>query len=494
MTSPPLETSKTVVPGSSDYFSHTGSSSSDQTAQMDQITSQKKNSFSERDIELNPVPTVDSNRTIGNNAENDKDDMLGEDADLYFPEGGLKAYTVVFGSFMGLVSTFGLLNSQGVIETYVAENQLSDVKSSTVAWIFSIYLFLTFLTSIFSGTYFDRNGVKVPVAVGGIMSFIGMFAMGNCSKVWHFVLSFSIMAGIGNGITTSPLIGVVAHYFNKRRGLMSSFASTGGSIGGIIFPIMTRKLFESVGYTWTMRIFAFIILSCYCVSFLLVQERLPHKTTQGNKWDKFLSYFTAFDIKGLKSKDFLFVCLGTSFAESAVLILATYQASFARAHGFSMSTSYLLISISHVGGIFGRWITGFLSDKIGRFNIMYFTLILAAVIAIITLVPFGDHLEALYVFTVGWGFFTGSVFSLLPVCCAQISKTEDFGRRYGTMYFITAFGVLVCIPISGAIIGDGSVDDYRNMVIHAAVTIFASGVFYFIARLTRVGWNFTAKF
>nr|QFR37072.1 MFS transporter [Cyberlindnera americana] len=490
--SSPLDTSKTVcVDNMTGYFDQVGTS-------MDRIQSiaqSKKEDANERDIELNPLESVDSNNTIGNNAENAKDNMFGEDADMYFPEGGLKAYSVVFGSFMGLISGFGLLNTTGVFETYISEHQLKDVENSTVAWIFSIFLFITFLTSIFSGTYFDRHGVRGPVIVGALMTFAGLFAMGNCTKVWHFILSFSILAGLGNGITTSPLIGVVAHYFNRKRGFMSSLASTGGSIGGIVFPIMNRKLFESVGYTWTMRIFSFIVLGCYIVSVSLVKERLPHKESPGkNMGQKFMSYLTAFDIKGLKSKDFFFVCLGTAFAESAVLIMATYQASFARAHGFSISTAYLLISISHVGGMIGRWITGYLSDRIGRFNIMYITLSMAAVVAFVTLVPFGGHLPALYVFTVGWGFFTGSVFSLLPVCCAQISKTEDFGRRYGTMYFITAFGVLVCIPISGAIIGEGSLTGYRNMVIHAGVTIFASGCFYFTARTMRVGLKFFTKF
>lgn len=456
------------------------------------VAAQKKEESSEREERiLSPVST---NSTIGNDASDARDPMLSMDRDLEFPEGGLRAYLVVLGSFFGLISGFGILNAYGVIQTYVSEHQLRDYPESTVAWVFSIFLFVTFLTSIFSGTYFDRNGVRIPLAFGAICTVTGLIGLANCTQVWQIVLSFSLLAGVGIGFTATPCIGVVAHYFNKRRGLMCSIAGTGGSVGGIVFPIMMRKLFDSVGYAWAVRIFALVNGVCYALALALVKERLPRQITAGSRWSKVWSYASAFDLKGLKELDFLFVCLACSFAESGVLIMATYHASFARAQGFSLSTSYLLISVSHVGGLPGRWISGYLSDRIGRFNIIIITLLGAAFVGLVILVPFGSHLDALYVFSVLWGFMTGSVFPLLPVCCAQISRTEDFGRRYGTMYFITAFGSLVSIPIAGAIIGDGSHAGYRGMVIHSTLTLVGAACFYVAARTIRVGPKIVVKF
>jgi MFS family permease len=487
----PVGTSQTLcTPESNSYFDDRIHSSEPQSSFVDAIHIKKEES-EEHERDLSAVST---NSTIPNDAANSKDPMLGIDGDMEFPEGGLKAYLVVFGSFMGLISGFGLLNTYGVIQTYVTEHQLKDIPESTVSWVFSIFLFMTFLTSIVSGTCFDRNGVRAPLIFGGLCTFGGMMGLANCEKVWQFVLSFSLLVGVGNGFTGPPCIGVVAHYFNRRRGLMCSLASAGGSIGGIIFPIMMRKLYAEVGYTWAVRVFAFVLGACYIVAIALMKERLPHKITKGNRWQKILSYTTAFDLKGLKSLDFLFLCLGCSFAECGVLIVATYHASFARAHGFSLSTAYMLISTAHLGGLPARWISGYMSDRVGRFNIIIITTICAGIVALCTLVPFGSKLASLYVFSALWGFMTGSVFPLLPVCCAQISKTEDFGRRYGTMYFIAAFGTLVCIPIAGAIIGDGSFTGYRGMVIQASVTIMASGLFYTVSRTIRVGPHFAIKF
>ncbi|KAH3688421.1 hypothetical protein WICPIJ_000560 [Wickerhamomyces pijperi] len=502
-----LDTSKTIVDenATESYFELQNRSNTSNNNEED-ITSKVPTKKSVREIineqenELifensrNSAETVlDEEAAMQTNSEK-KETMLAEE-DLDFPEGGLKAYGVVLGSFFGLTSAYGLLNISGVIQTYISENQLSGVKESTISWIFSINMFITFITCVFSGTYFDRNGATKPIVLGGLLTVAGLFATANCTKVWHFILGFSIVTGLGLGLAASPLIGAISHYFNKRRGLMNSLSSTGGSIGGIAFPFMLRKLYAEVGFEWAMRIFAFVHLACYCVAVALVHERLPHVTNKGTWVNRARTYMTCIDFKGLRDKKFFFCVLGCVFAECSALSVATYFASYSRAHGFSLSGAYLLISLGHVGGIPGRWITGYYSDIIGRFNVMILTAFVYGIFSMVILLPFADkHRFVLYIYTVFWGFSTGSVFSLLAVCCGQVSRTEEFGRRYGTMYCIVACGTLVWIPICGAIIGEQSLTDYRNYIIFSSLTSVASGICYMISKFFCVGAHPLTKF
>src|ERR1700710_2664262 len=73
------------------------------------------------------------NSTLTNNE--DKDD---------FPEGGLKAWSVVVGSFCGSFSVFGIINSTAILLEYFSANQLKDYNPSQIGWIFGLSLFLTF--------------------------------------------------------------------------------------------------------------------------------------------------------------------------------------------------------------------------------------------------------------------------------------------------------------------------------------------------------------
>lgn len=54
-----------------------------------------------------------------------------------FPEGGKKAWTILFGTWCVLFCTFGLGNSIGVFQTYYVNDALRQYSSSTISWITS---------------------------------------------------------------------------------------------------------------------------------------------------------------------------------------------------------------------------------------------------------------------------------------------------------------------------------------------------------------------
>lgn len=413
-----------------------------------------------------------------------------------FPEGGLRAYLVVFGSFMGLVPCFGIFNILGVIESYVNENQLSSVNSSTVGWIFSVFSFITYTTCIFSGTYFDRNGSRVPLIIGTILFVTGIIATASSRTVLHFILSFSLLTALGNGVLMSPLVSVVSHYFLQKRAFFSSIQTLGGSVGGAIFPVMLRSLFPKLGFVWSMRIFSLISLMCLTISIILSKERINNSAKYASETmgQRTMAYIAAFDFKALKELNFVFCALGALFAEASTVSLLTYFASYALKRGFTMDDAYLLVTVVNAGTIPGRFITGYLADRLGRFNVIITSIFLTGVVNLAIWMPFGYNLKVLYAYAFLYGCCSGSIFSLLPVCCGQICKTEQFGKRYSTMYFIVAFGTLVGVPIGGAIIGDKSIANYNYFILYASATAFVSSLCYILSRYFSIGRTVVAKF
>lgn len=180
--------------------------------------------------------------------------------DRFYPEGGFKAYTVVFGAFAGLVPVFGAFNMTSVIETYLQNHQLKDQTTTAIGWIFSLFQFMTCFTSIFSGFIFDNYGCKSLMIGGTILYFLSLFLMGECTRIWHFVLCYSLLNGFASGIMMSPLVSVSAHYFKRKRGHAMSLALTGGSIGGVTFPLILRPFFDKNEYKWGIRTISFVSL------------------------------------------------------------------------------------------------------------------------------------------------------------------------------------------------------------------------------------------
>ncbi|CCH44299.1 Riboflavin transporter [Wickerhamomyces ciferrii] len=429
--------------------------------------------------------------------ENESISLLDED--LEFPEGGLKANLVVFGSFMGLVPVFGMLNSAGAIEAYVSSHQFAKAGASVVSWIFSINIFIAFSSSIFSGSFFDRNGARAPMSIGAVLFSAGLFATGNAKNVYQFVLAFGVVNGLGLGMMMSPLIGVVSHYFKRNRATALSCASTGGSIGGIVFPLILRSLYPKVGFKWALRIVSFICLFCFAFSLIFVKERFSNKIEaddeeeeqpKSTKLRKFIKIYLLdiFDYKSLLEAKFVFCTLAVALSESSLMVIIINFPSYAIKRGFSENTSYLLITIVNTTGVLGRYIPAYIADKfLGRFNVVILTLIGCLLVSFILWLPFGYSLKILYSYAALYGFCSGSILSLSPVCCGQISRTDQFGKRFSTMYLIVSLVMLICIPIGGAVIGDGSIDRYNKMIIYAGMLNVGGIISYFMCRYSCVG-------
>ncbi|EDO18019.1 hypothetical protein Kpol_1045p3 [Vanderwaltozyma polyspora DSM 70294] len=434
--------------------------------------------------------------TTNGDLEDDNDD------DIDFPEGGLRAWIVVFGCFLGLTACFGLLNTIGVIETHIQSHQLSNESSQVIGWVFSIFLFICFSSCIFSGTYFDRNGFKVPMIIGSACQVGGLFGVANSTKIWHFFLSLSVLSGFGNGIIMSPLVSAPSHYFKKRRGTATAVATMGGSLGGTIFPIILRKFFKmenknnpddiNYGFIWGVRIIAFINLGLLIMSIILAKERIVMETKlkEGEpKWKSIIRVYIlqSFDSKAFLDMKYFFAVAGTVFAEISLNSAVTYYGSYCTSIGISDSDAYTMIMTMNLCGIPGRYVPGYLSDHLGRFNISIWTLTSLGILMFVGWLPFGTSLTSMYVISALYGFFSGSIYSLLPVCIGQISKTEEFGKRYATMYVVVAFGTLIGIPITGAIIGNESNANYKHYIIFCGVMSLAGAACFVISRSYCVG-------
>jgi hypothetical protein len=78
-----------------------------------------------------------------------------------YPEGGREAWLVVFGSFAGMMASFGFMATIGVFQEYLTSHQLEKYSESTVGWIFSVYVFLSFFGGLQVGPVFDINGPRM---------------------------------------------------------------------------------------------------------------------------------------------------------------------------------------------------------------------------------------------------------------------------------------------------------------------------------------------
>jgi hypothetical protein len=83
-----------------------------------------------------------------------------------YPEGGIRAWLVVFGCWLALFASLGLMSILATFHTYVSANQLASYDQGTIGWIFSVYTFLSFFLGIYVGPIFDKYGPRWLIFAG----------------------------------------------------------------------------------------------------------------------------------------------------------------------------------------------------------------------------------------------------------------------------------------------------------------------------------------
>ncbi|TVY32945.1 Riboflavin transporter [Lachnellula subtilissima] len=407
--------------------------------------------------------------------------LTGPDDKDDFPEGGLKGWSVVVGSFCGSFSVFGIINSTAILLQYFQENQLKDYSPSQIGWIFGLSLFLTFFCGAPIGPIFDAYGPRVLIFCGSILLVASMFLLGLCTQYWHFFMVYSVLNGIGGCLINTPCIASIGHFFLRKRGNATGIAMTSGSIGGIIFPLMLQRLFPMVGFAWATRILGFILLFLLILANLLVRSRLPRKSI--GSWKA-----VSPDLSVFRDLPFTFVTLGIFLMEWGIFVPLTYITSYAVAHGHSSAFGFQILAILNAGSFFGRFFAGLVADMIGRMNTLILSIAMCFVTCFALWLPAGDSTIMLVVFAVIFGFTSGSNLSLSPVCVGQMCKTENYGRYFATCWMFVAFGTLTSLPIAGQILTACS-GNYNGVIIFAGLSYVAAGISLAAARVLAVGWK-----
>lgn len=161
-----------------------------------------------------PIEHTPSNRSCSKREGKEKVPEQDDEASSPYPEGGLKAWSVVFGSFSGMTASFGVLNSVGTFQAYLSTHQLAQQSPSSIGWIFSILAFLTFFCGVQIGPVFDAKGPRWLVAAGSFLLFAGMMGVAeSTSKLasTSAALHLSILTALQNyGILSSLILSFVA--------------------------------------------------------------------------------------------------------------------------------------------------------------------------------------------------------------------------------------------------------------------------------------------
>ena len=302
------------------------------------------------------------------------------------------------------------------------------------------------------------------------------------TEYYQFVLAQGICSPIGSSAVFYACMSSVVTWFFKKRAFALGIMASGSSLGGVIWPIMVQRLIPQIGFPWTMRVAAFMILAMLIITNLTVKPRLPPSPKPLN----IMEFVTP-----LKEPPFLLICMGSFFIFFAIFIPFNFVIIQAQVIGMSPDLASYLLAILNAASIFGRILPGYAGDKLGRFNVTICMSYLAAIIVLALWLPSRANAPIL-VFAALYGFASGAFVSMAPALVAQVSDIRQIGVRNGTVFAICSIGALVGNPIAGALLS-GNSTDFTHLQIFTGVLMMAGSTFFVCSRWTLVKFKLFTK-
>ena len=134
-----------------------------------------------------------------------------------------------------------------------------------------------FLSGPFAGKIFDSYGPRYLLLVGSFFHVFGLMMTSISDKYYQIFLAQGVCSSLGSGMVFYAAMGSVGTWFFKNRAAAFGVMASGSSLGGVIYPIMISKLIPQIGFAWTMRAAAFLILGMLIIANLTVKSRLAPK-------------------------------------------------------------------------------------------------------------------------------------------------------------------------------------------------------------------------
>ena len=321
---------------------------------------------------------------------------------------------------------------------------------------FAINLLVVGVAAPFIGSLVDRYGVRGVISAGAFITGLGFVSLSFINNLWHFYASY---AAIGIGMAAMgqvPSTALVSNWFVKRRGTAIGIMSVGVGAGVLVLaPITGGYLLPNYG--WRIAYLALAILIWMLVPLvLLIVKTKPvdlglYPDGEEKPSGNFGEDTTMVARKGLNLKMALgtsaFWLIAVTFFINAFSGLGVIQNQAPRLQdlGFPLATATAVVTGIGLGSSVGKFIFGWLCDRIQAKYACAISLGFLAVGTILSLqVGPASSLAFIWLYAIVLGLGGGG---WLPTMSMLVNN------NFGLAYYGAVFGVVTLVQSTGGAFG-----------------------------------------
>jgi len=337
-----------------------------------------------------------------------------------------------------------------LLDAFVAERGFSVSLTSNATAAFFI---AAGTAGVIAGQLVDRFDPRYAIMGGATVASLALLSIGLLTQPWQLFAFYIVFGFAYGGCGLVPTTTLVARWFEKKRALALSVASTGLSLGGVIFTPIAVLLILKLGlagaapwialafFLGTVPVTYFIVRASPRAMGLLPDGEVhderagpkpaPHHIPLAQVW---------------RSRFFIAVAVAFLFALGAQVggIAHVYRLANTRAGVETAATAVALLAIaSLVGRLAAGWLLLWISSRTMTVLLMGwqgFTLVLLA---------FAEGANFILLAAVLFGLNSGSMLMMQPLLLAEAFGVRDYGRIYSISQLAGVFGYAMGPALAG---------------------------------------------
>jgi OFA family oxalate/formate antiporter-like MFS transporter len=310
----------------------------------------------------------------------------------------------------------------------------SRTQTSLVPTIDMVTLASTF---VLAGFLQKRIGPRATSAIGGVLYCLGLLLASWTQSLPMLYLTWGLMVGAGIGFGYLAPITVGSKWFPHHRGLVNGLAIGIFAAGSGIFGPVAGMMTERIGWRATFQIMAAVFFVFSMVGAYLLKdppagyEGPPSKSTRAGRART--HHMDTPTSQMVRSPVFAALWAAYALGAAAGTMVISQLVPFARSAGLSAKTAAFALTIGAVGSASGRFLSGWMSDHLGRLRTLR-TIIFTSMLVTPALYVFREEIVAFYVLLFFVYYCYGTQLSVY---------TALAGDFWGTKYLATNYGLLL---------------------------------------------------
>ncbi len=175
-------------------------------------------------------------------------------------------------TFLTAVITAGAVGAPGVF--IVPLQQEFGWSTAEISSALSIRFILFGLMAPFAAALMNRYGLRNVTLSALLIVVSALVASLAMTKVWHLILLWGVVIGIGTGMTALVLgATVAARWFNARRGLVVGIMTASVATGQLVFLPALAAITERMGWRVALALMCAMLAFAAFVVLMLMRDR-----------------------------------------------------------------------------------------------------------------------------------------------------------------------------------------------------------------------------